>query len=288
MHLTRKQVTLLTIVVCFCNACNFIGIFGGDSESNGSAPSKPAAQVLSVAVSGGFAGVDQHLIVATDGTVTYEDRTLRGDKATVILAVAEIDSLTDLMNANRFFELGDSYITANTADAFLYQVTYTIDDQTKTVRTDDIAAPDNLKRILAGVLRIMEKARDNGLELDLLLSRTQIVKGESVAMTLHVKNKRNTPLVLHFSDGQMFDFIVVQDPLDATAEALVWRWSHDRVFTQALSNLTLTPGEERSFQVTWDGRNNQRDAVTGEFAVQAELVSVPGGTTRRQVITISE
>jgi len=286
--LATNRFALLMLLGCLLTACDALGIFDGDSATPSNLQDADAAEILNLDVTGGIAGVHLNMSVASNGTLTYEDRTPDGARKTMKLTEAEFQSLTDLMTSNHFFELAETHISPNTADAFIYDITYIQGDQAKNVRTDDIAAPENLKRIVAGLRQLMENARDNGLQLELLLDRTQLKRGESVALTLRVKNLLSIPVVLHFRDGQIFDFLAFRSPADGVADRVIWRWSQDQVFTQALRDLTLAPGEERTYEVSWDGRASSGEMLSGAVALRAELVSTPGGTTRLQFLTISE
>lgn len=74
--------------------------------------------------------------------------------------------------------------------------------------------------------------------------------GEDVRMTLNVRNTGTAPAVFNFSSGQRYEFVVRDDGRE------IWRWSRGRAFTQALSTLSLSPGEALRFQEVWPGVNN--------------------------------
>lgn len=94
---------------------------------------------------------------------------------------------------------------------------------------------------------------------DSLLTSLQVYTGgDAVTFVLQVMNTAATPLELTFSDGQTFDFAVQQ------GERVVWRWSDDQTFTQALRRERIAPGESRTFQAEW------RPAA----GLQGELVGV--------------
>lgn len=68
---------------------------------------------------------------------------------------------------------------------------------------------------------------------------------DSVRFTLQVTNSSAEPVTLRFSSGQSYDFSV----RDGATE--VWRWSGDMMFTQALRDETLAPGQTRSWSEVW-------------------------------------
>ena len=106
--------------------------------------------------------------------------------------------------------------------------------------------------------------------------------GEPVRMTLTVENTGRQPETLRFSSGQQYDFTVMQ------AGKEVWRWSADRFFIQALTQVTLAPGGKRSFAEFWPQKDNQgRQVKPGEYQVQAVMtVSGPRSTVGPVSVTI--
>ena len=79
-----------------------------------------------------------------------------------------------------------------------------------------------------------------------LVSSLQVEpSSDSVRFILQVTNTTTAPVALEFSSGQTFDFVV----LDGERE--IWRWSADRMFTQALRAETLAAGETRSYEAAW-------------------------------------
>lgn len=100
---------------------------------------------------------------------------------------------------------------------------------------------------------------------------------DSVVFVLAVTNATLQPLALQFSSGQSYDFTVA----DAGRE--VWRWSADRMFTQALRSETLGPGETR----TWRERWTPDPALHGHaLTATARLVSTSHALARTQTFRL--
>lgn len=93
---------------------------------------------------------------------------------------------------------------------------------------------------------------------DLAMSLEAQVGDTAVHFRLHATNTSDAPVVLEFASGQRFDFIV----RDAGGSE-VWRWSEDRMFTQALGQESIPPGETVTFDGTWptQGRTGTYEAV---------------------------
>lgn len=96
------------------------------------------------------------------------------------------------------------------------------------------------------------------------LSFTKVDQVEQVGLTLNVRNTSGETLVVPFSSGQKYDFEAWRD------NRLVWRWSHGRVFTQALQQVRVRPGETLTYKETWNLRNNDGEKVPpGEYVIRA-------------------
>ena len=84
-------------------------------------------------------------------------------------------------------------------DAFIYTIFYQEKDRSKTVQTDGISVPENLKIILEEIIGLVALVTENGLRLELQLSKPQINSDEEVEFTLLITNVTDSPLTLTFS-----------------------------------------------------------------------------------------
>jgi hypothetical protein len=87
--------------------------------------------------------------------------------------------------------------------------------------------------------------------------------GDSVRFSLRATNVTDAPIPLTFPTGQSFDFIV------ESAGRQVWRWSDEMMFTQAIRQEVLAPGETREYTATWSAPSGTR----GEFTVTGYLAT---------------
>jgi len=136
------------------------------------------------------------------------------------------------------------------AEAFGLKVTY--DAPTHTVR---LAAPNRLPQDPGGV----DETVLNALESD--LSR-RLKDDGAVELTLRVTNTHDESLAFTLPDGQDFDFVVRK------GGEQVWRWSEGRMFTMALREITIEPGETLEFQTDW------RPPGPGEYQVEAYYMGI--------------
>jgi hypothetical protein len=85
----------------------------------------------------------------------------------------------------------------------------------------------------------------------------------SVRFHYGVENAGEEPRQLTFRDGGHADCVVLDGDGDER-----WRWSADRMFTQAIERETLAPGDRREFEFEWE------TPVAGEFTARAVLRAV--------------
>lgn len=85
-----------------------------------------------------------------------------------------------------------------------------------------------------------------------------------------VQNDSPVKETLEFTCGQFFD-IEVRD-----GGSLVWRWSHDKAFTQALWEIELAPRESFSQITDWDLTGNDgRPLSPGSYSCRVFITNVP-------------
>ncbi|BCW99550.1 MAG: hypothetical protein KatS3mg024_2377 [Armatimonadota bacterium] len=90
--------------------------------------------------------------------------------------------------------------------------------------------------------------------------------GESVRMTLTVRNASDTVYSYQTPTGQQYEFQV-----DGPA-GRVWHWSHGKLFTTAIVQGSIRPGESKVYSVEWDLKDNSgKPAPPGEYRVSAWL-----------------
>ena len=96
-----------------------------------------------------------------------------------------------------------------------------------------------------------------------LASSLNVRVAKEVTFTLHVTNSGPKLVELSFPSGQTHDFVVT----DSTGRE-VWRWSSDRMFTQALQNRQIPAGETVDYEVRMPVGNRR-----GTYTVTAMLRS---------------
>jgi hypothetical protein len=109
----------------------------------------------------------------------------------------------------------------------------------------------------------------SGLRLLLSADRGTYPVGTPVRLTFAIANSGPAPVTLQFATSQKYDFEVRR------GGQTVWRWSADRMFTQALTSLTLAPGARQTFAQTWKQQDDRGQPVTaGEYEAIATLTTM--------------
>lgn len=108
--------------------------------------------------------------------------------------------------------------------------------------------------------------------------RATYAAGEPITFTLGVKNPTDSAITLRFATGQRYDFVI-----ESAAGAEVWRWSADRVFTQALGAQVVPPGWELDYEETFAGR-----LAPGTYRVRGIVPSVGDTLVARAEVVIRQ
>jgi hypothetical protein len=112
----------------------------------------------------------------------------------------------------------------------------------------------------------------------LRLSKDSYAVGEPVEMTVMIENTSKRPITYTQNNGQMFDLFVIHD------ENYIWGYGYGRVFTAAVREHTLGPGENESATDAWGQQVCSRDGtVSGGTAAPPGTYVAQGLWMERQV-----
>lgn len=110
------------------------------------------------------------------------------------------------------------------------------------------------------------------LRAALRVSQPTVARGQPVDFRLSVQNISAENARIPFASGQKFDFEVWQ------GARMVWRWSGDRAFTQALTSSTLRPQETVTYQATWKTEGlDGKPVPPGRYEVRGYLTPMGVG-----------
>lgn len=96
----------------------------------------------------------------------------------------------------------------------------------------------------------------SGLTSELDLGPGQYARGESISITMTLKNCGDSEVLLYYPDGMRYDFFAQNE-----SGIEVWRWSEGRAFEQATGELRMDIGEEVVYTETWDQRDSRGKQV---------------------------
>jgi hypothetical protein len=285
-----KKIIVVGFIFAAMWSCTNANLFSpnANEKTTGALDGPSGNTVIELQIGGGFAGVNQQLLIDANRYVQFIDRNGQAGQIETVLATEELNRLITLFVEQDFVHLESQYFDGRIADAFIYRTIYRYSGANKQVDTDYFAAPSELKIILDNLLKLTQSL--DGLALEFTTSADQLRHGEKITLTLKATNRSVVPLTLQ-TGGQRFDFFATvpgkAGANRAAAESLVWNWAYDKAFIAIVISETLQPGESRTYSEEWDGRSNKGDLLAGEFWLGGRLVAQPGGYSalRRVIIT---
>ncbi len=89
--------------------------------------------------------------------------------------------------------------------------------------------------------------------------------GEPLSIALSVINVSERQVERTYYSGQRYDFIVLDDTGN-----VVWRWSRDMAFTQAIIEVAFEPGQKVTYSEVWNQKTDSGEQVEpGTYELQA-------------------
>jgi hypothetical protein len=120
-----------------------------------------------------------------------------------------------------------------------------------------------------------EKPKTEPIAVSFSLAQNVSGLGRVVAFSLTARNTSNEAQTLLFNSGQNFE--ITATPVNAKAKQPLWRWSNDKMFTQALRRETLRAGESKTWTAIWQGEdNNGNSAPRGPYLLEATIMANGG------------
>ncbi len=120
------------------------------------------------------------------------------------------------------------------------------------------------------------------LLVTLRTDKTVYQLGEDVRIALTVTNRSRQDFTATFPSAWQADFAVY----DRAGKAH-WRWSAGRMFAQALTTLTLKPGESRTYQAIWEQLDQRGERVkAGKYSLKGALLYRSAVNSARQPLII--
>ena len=110
----------------------------------------------------------------------------------------------------------------------------------------------------------------NNLKVYTYTNKENYEFGEQVVITLIVKNTSMQTLRVPLSSSQVYDVFLTYKGYE------IWRWSKNMMFTTAITNFELAPGESKVFTVTLPRElilTPSQYQIYGVFASKPEIKS---------------
>jgi hypothetical protein len=104
--------------------------------------------------------------------------------------------------------------------------------------------------------------------------------GDTVTLSLTLKNPTKQPVPLTFATGQKYDVILGQlQPGKKWPAEGVWQWSLGRMFNQMVTTKTFAPGQTETYQVNYppDDGTKPPPLTAGDYCVKATITTMGSG-----------
>ena len=122
------------------------------------------------------------------------------------------------------------------------------------------------------------------ITLTLATDRDTYQPGATVEFKVTLRNSSNASVDLYFSSGRSFDITVTTPAGDE-----IWRWAAGRFFTQSIRQLSLAPGEDKTYIATWDQRtSDDTPAPPGRYHATATIPTDQEPRSPPATFTINE
>lgn len=110
----------------------------------------------------------------------------------------------------------------------------------------------------------------DGVKFTFSINKNVYRMGEPIVIRLVKKNILRVPLTLTYRTSQRVDFRVTRD------DRLIWQWSQNRAFIQALSTERFQPGEEKVYREVWNQRGDGIITRPGVYRITGWNLAIPG------------
>ncbi|MFS0864203.1 BsuPI-related putative proteinase inhibitor [Fredinandcohnia sp. 179-A 10B2 NHS] len=119
----------------------------------------------------------------------------------------------------------------------------------------------------------VEENEDNGVEenvVDKLNTSVSVDAGQNEAVfKISLKNTSEAPVKVTFTSGQRYELVVTN-----VNNEEVYRYSIDKLFIQAIEEMELAAGEEKTWEEAWNYNANDGTRLpAGEYKVTAQVVA---------------
>lgn len=111
------------------------------------------------------------------------------------------------------------------------------------------------------------------LQLTVKTDKAAYGSGDTVKITLVLKNSAPHPVPLTFASGQKYEVVIKRK--SGAKSVLVWTWSFGKMFTQAFNFATVEPGKSLTFTTMYGEPEmaKPRALEPGEYTVTGTITT---------------
>ena len=118
---------------------------------------------------------------------------------------------------------------------------------------------------------------DKPIAVTLEIMQNVAPRGKVVGFSMTARNTTKDTQMLNFTSGQSFDIAATPEAAKDEKKEVVWRWSHDKIFTQALRGEKLAPGQAKTWSAMWNQTGNDDNPLPrGKYVIQAWITANGG------------
>ncbi len=133
---------------------------------------------------------------------------------------------------------------------------------------------------LAPYKSAFQEEPESDLDVRISLENEQVFIEEEFEVEIILENTSEEEQELNFNTGQRFDIIVL-----GSKEDVLYRWSQDKMFTQALGTVVLAPEEEK----VYDAKIVlPTDIATGDYQMKGLITASEQIFSQAKTITVKE
>jgi hypothetical protein len=229
----------------------------------------------------------QYLDIYTDGLTVIRGHRLYLEKSSY-LSAQELQTLQDRFVQHNFMQLPSSLIDKSTIAPLTYVIDYHSGAASNQVCTNDLVNNSGLAQIVAALDAVVERVVTDGLVLTLEVSPTTLRADATVLLRLILRNTGSRSIQLSFQSDQLYRFNAYRKYRSESSVTTVpneWIGAAQENFLGVQEGV-LRPGEALTFSKTWDGKDEKGMRLLGDVAINAELLTVPGGITAETMVKV--
>jgi hypothetical protein len=285
-----RLVIISAILFSLLSGCDLKILSSEEEQRNAEEPATTAQQLLVVQFGNEVHGDQRTLVLEDDGKLTLVETNPVAGVTTTRLSQTKVAELVQIFVDHDFLQMENNFLDTAATGEPLYSVDFYLGEEHNQVRSPESGNPADVQAIIDEINHLMALARETAPKVSLHIDQSSIVAGDILGLKLTITNASSQPMTLNFSSSKLFDFMV--EPVSAeiqngdnTSQGS-WQWSDDRYYSQVTSQIELATTASRSYSVTWNGRGNDGEQLTGQYAVMAKVTSVPGGVSPQQIVNI--